>query len=368
MTSTPSVSSKPLPVALQMALQKNVNAYLDHSQNVTATPEISTHSPLNPSQPLEESAKKKLSESFVSAYVRSWNIPTASSPLSSQEIEFLRSHTIEQLVSKTTNSEQNPFVDFCIKILKTVLTQAITATFTEENIKGGQSHTPELAGKVERSPASLEKPVDSADLNAPINYSSEHSSKMEGDPSVTVMQKIASNHSKSLAKKVVTHELKEQLKQINEDTVLNHAYKALGEGKSWIEAAKVGAEAAAANQAFLKHASQVVATGAGTGIFMTKVEEMGWQRAIADTTKNAVIDFFSKQSATTIATFVGCAHPVWCANILTTIIKDTFVPTETAPPEQDMMKPLPLPSLESLTKSHLPTLAPAHPAFVPPKP
>jgi hypothetical protein len=199
--------------------------------------------------------------------------------------------------------------------------------------------------------------------NALLDDTSEGSSGR--DPSSAVMQNVTRSALFGRARSSVVRVLKEELTELGEATALNRAYEALGSGRSLTEATAIAAEARAANQAFIRNTGRVVSVAALSGRFLSKVEEIGWQGATGEMARDAVISFVSKHSATMLTRLVGCTNPVWCAGVVSTIISNTFIPTETAPPGHDMRPPLPTPPLEAVTGSKLPSLIPPYPALRP---
>jgi len=319
-----------LPLDLQAKLNSAVNSYsgvnIEGKSLITSSKTDANIKNIAAPAP-DETMNTQLASSFNRAISRDWGIQRQTSPLSAEQIVFLRSHTLDEIVGTMNVSKENPLLDFCVGILKnvaiqiasTAVTQAFSEKRTEDSIEKPSQRSIASKGEIQFEP------------DAPSTADS-----TKKDPSIKTMEKIAASRAKGLATKMATQTIEDKLKSLGNSTE---------------------------NELFIKHAKTTVGAAVTTGNFLTKVEELGWQAASADLAKKVTIDFIAKHSSKMITGAVGCMNPVWCASILTKVIVDTFEPTETAPPSHDMRQPLPPPSLNDVTRSRLPHLDPIYPSI-----
>lgn len=290
-------------------------------------------------QMINADLRKRLSDSFSSSVCQKWGVPQVSDPLSQEEINFLQRVTVDELMgSGRRANKSNLILEFCLDIFKSVVTNAITTSLAESEITSYRSEAPKSV--LARYPASQEEVKVDNEISLPIEEIEVRLSRGGKDPSVEKMNEIASSDISRTVRSSLQKEIRD-----------------------WINSASVRPEMAAVNEAFIKHAGQVISSAAASGVFVSKVEEIGWKGASAELAQKVVLGFISKYSANGMTALMGCSNPVICAKVITTVISDVFVPTETAPPDQDMMRSLPLPLIENVVKSRLPRLDPPYPSL-----
>ncbi len=306
---------------------------------------------------LSNELKGQLATSFNRAMGQRWGVPPSTRPLNEGELHFLRTHTVHEINSSIARNDTNPIMQFCVQIIQTTLTQAATAVVND--MLAGNT-IPDRANE-ERAPSHANRGPASSNTTSEVHP--EDVETQGKDPELKTMKTTATadleRKAKSSVNRLVKDELPKVRTRIGEDQLLH----SVGQGASLGDAASRSAEAMKSQEAFIRYAGSVVVVAAKTGVFISKVEEMGWDGATAETIKSAAIGFASKYSAKVITSLAGCTNPVWCANVVTTIIADTFSSTETAPPDRDERTPMPNVPLSEWNRSRLPDLDPAGPSI-----
>lgn len=369
------MNSNSLPLSLQASLAASFNSSL--GLNVTmATPPKNKDSMSaivqNSQVHLSETLKTNLADSFASAYAKDWSIPSVARALTQEEIRFLQTHTVEELKAPPANAPYSPVLQFFVQVLQATLTQSLTESLQDLRREiTPKSRSEELAEIKENSEENhtARKPASTGDIiydyedTVLPEYASEDKSGGK-NPEKSMIKKISVADVQRRVQSMGKEVLKESITKVGENVPLERAYQTLSEGHSIPDAAKVAVDAANAEKAFIKYAGKVISTGAAAGTFFSKVEEIGWEGAIGETTKTITIGFVAKHSANIVTNLVGCTNPIWCAKVVTTIIADVFVPTETAPSRLDMRQaPSSLPSFEDLRGTGIPHLDPPYPVL-----
>lgn len=347
MTVQPKGRTESAPLHLnQEKLQAQLRSFLGRTIEFPTAPARASI----PSQPkqMPSSLAHTLQKSFILNFNQSWSLPRITAPLSEDEINFLKTHSMQDICGSTV--AQNPIMQFCIQVIQSIATQLVISAFKGKN----EEAMPKK--EAERGLASLQ---DAKDEEA----SKRAKSDLKHDPFVKSMKKISQDTALQRIKSAVKKEIAKITSDFGDQAAIEKGLKALDNQGSLKDAAQIVVDAQNAQKAFVKQAGKVLGTAVKTGQFLSKSEEVGPSAALGEMAASTLANFLSKQSAKILSTFVGCTNPIWCAGVFTTIIYDTFTPQETAPASHDMYGPLPPPSIEDLRRSHLPTLDPPYPTL-----
>lgn len=264
--------------------------------------------PLNHAEepPLELDALQAtdLSRTFSQSISQDWSMPHATRPLNQAELQFLRSHNVVEIGGRP-DTPSNEFERFVQKVVQQAVTQ-MASDFTKIVVQDALTPQPE---PVKAAPAPKK------------------------DPSLETMKKIAK------------HDV--------EAKVISVGKKLLGDSINVVQHGE-----------FIQHAGKTLGASLAGVHFLEQVTEIGFDAAAAQTAGTITRDFIVKHGVNAAATFVGCTNPLFCANLVITVIKDLFTPTETAPPSMDMYGHIP--PMQFPRGSFLPELNPnLGPAFRP---
>ncbi|MCE5293846.1 MAG: hypothetical protein LLF94_04460 [Chlamydiales bacterium] len=291
---------------------------------------------------LSNSMQTALANSYEQGIQQNWSLGYNTRPLSEEEVTFLRSHSVTEIGGK---SSKNPFVGMVITfvqqvataILKNVVQNALTPAENHSSPSHNAHHHTQHssshghASHAEHSSHHVDGHSNAHDVSS-HTYDYVHGHSHPGDPSLQTMKKLAKSAIQSRAIKIAGTLLQDQMP--------------------------------AESKEFIKRAGIVVGAAVKTAKFMNSVEEKGFQVASAEVAASTVTDYVVKSSIKVATTFVGCANPIWCAGVVTTIVRGIFTVTETAPSSLDMYGHFPTLSFPQDTGSHLPSLNPnLGPAF-----
>lgn len=271
-----------------------------------------------------------LSKDLQGALTKDWGIGTVGPRLTTDEIRFLRTVTVEQLKSGSFQNQANPVLQFCLQIVQGVLSHYITSAImqsisspetptksvkpTESPSRSTESHAAAKAG--ERNPASTKVKASIVDT-AKISAEPSQKATPGMDPSLKKAAEITFDEGKKLPATYLKDEIKAWAKTLSPE-----------------------------DQKFFESSTKVIGAAVKSGQFATKAAEIGFNGAVAETVKDALIDYAAKATAKGFNALTAPTNPVFWGKFFSYAFSSFLDPTETAPPSSDMRFP-PLPPLSN---------------------
>lgn len=295
----------------------------------------------------------KLFDMGMAALKEDWTVSSSIKPLSKEEIDFLQSHTIQDITPSFFTGRNDSVKDFIVQVLTSLSVELARAYLEVQHPPHGiadrqlatlnpkdlheqkniETHaTTDVYTSAEKDHT---KPSDPDSSKQTHDLTQTHSK----DPSLHHMTDLAAKKTSSLVFKSSMKLLQSELISSNREAAINKAVEILGSGSSASDAKAAYVATIDAGRDFATKLTTSISAGVKTGIFLNKMSEQGFFPATFDLAKDSIIKVIAETSTEAVFKVMSCTAPAGLAANVALIVTDLFKPTELAPDWKDQPPP-----------------------------